>query len=254
MFIFIFFSIFFFTYAYIGWRLIVPSKISVFGKKILWSILVLFAIIPPGSILMRMSNYGSVFYSWISFLSLGFFFVLFISLVIKDLILSVLIGVKRTAAFVRSLSFSEKKQSEVSNPGRRHFLAYSLNLGVLGISGILTGYGLYQARRRPDVVRIVVPIENLPKEFEGFRIVQITDMHIGLTISRGYVQPVVEIVNSLNPDIIAITGDLVDGSVKEIGDDVAPIKELSARLGSFFVTGNHDYYSGIEPWIEEIDR
>ena len=129
-----------------------------------------------------------------------------------------------------------------------------MNPCFIGLSAFRTGYGIYEARRRPTVVEVSVPISDLPPEFEGFRIVQISDIHTGPTIKRDYVQIVSEQVNRLEADLIAFTGDLVDGSVAALRNDVAPLKELSAPHGAYFVTGNHEYYSGAEAWIDEIDR
>jgi uncharacterized protein len=85
-------------------------------------------------------------------------------------------------------------------------------------------------------------------------LVQITDLHVGPTIGRDKVAEVVAATNALAPDIIAITGDLVDGTVASLRDAVAPLRELRARHGVFFVTGNHEYFSGAGPWMEELAR
>jgi uncharacterized protein len=127
-------------------------------------------------------------------------------------------------------------------------------MGILGLSSMLSGYGFYEARKIPDVVNVDIPVHNLHENLAGFRIVQITDIHVGSTIKRNYVQGIVDKVNSLNPDVIVFTGDLADGMVSTHREDVAPLAELSARYGSFFVTGNHEYYMGVEAWIEEVDR
>jgi hypothetical protein len=91
----------------------------------------------------------------------------------------------------------------------------------------------------------------LPEEFNGFTIVQFTDIHVGPTLKREYLQKIVEMINSLNADLIAFTGDFVDGSVSYLKKDVEPSKELRAPYGKYFVTGNHEYYSGVEDWVEE---
>jgi len=122
------------------------------------------------------------------------------------------------------------------------------------MSALLTGYGTYEARRRATVVEVSVPISNLPPEFEGFRIAQISDIHAGPTIKRPWVKTITEQVDQLETDLIAFTGDLADGSVKALRMDVEPLKELSAPHGKFFVTGNHEYYFGAEAWINEVDR
>jgi predicted MPP superfamily phosphohydrolase len=159
--------------------------------------------------------------------------------------------------FKRIERFIYKSKSEHKHPfdpQRRQFMITSLNFGILGASAIMTGYGLYEARRQPILQNIDIPISKLSPDLEGFKIAQFTDLHIGPTIKRRFVQSVVDQVNGLSADIIVCTGDLVDDFVHNISDDVAPIKDLQATRGVYFVTGNHEYYVGAEPWIDEIER
>jgi predicted MPP superfamily phosphohydrolase len=114
--------------------------------------------------------------------------------------------------------------------------------------------GLWNARRPARVKAVDVPLRDLPPALQGFRIVQISDLHVGPTIKRDYLQRVVDAVNALDADVVAVTGDLVDGSVADLAEHVAPLAQLRSRHGSFFVTGNHEYYSGAEPWIAELRR
>jgi predicted MPP superfamily phosphohydrolase len=123
---------------------------------------------------------------------------------------------------------------------------------LLGI--VVTLLGLWNARRTAGVVKVDVPVAGLPEALAGFTIVQISDIHVGTTIRERYVEGIVEAVNHLKPDVVAITGDLVDGSVAELGSHVAPLARLVSRHGSFFVTGNHEYYSGAVPWMAELTR
>jgi predicted MPP superfamily phosphohydrolase/uncharacterized membrane protein len=118
----------------------------------------------------------------------------------------------------------------------------------------VTLIGLWNARRIARVVEVDVPIAGLPRELDGFTIAQISDVHVGPTIKQSYVQGIVDAVNALDADIVAITGDLVDGSVPHLRDHVAPLAGLRARHGLFFVTGNHEYYSGAVPWMDELTR
>jgi uncharacterized protein len=84
--------------------------------------------------------------------------------------------------------------------------------------------------------------------------VQLSDVHIGPTIDGAWLRGIVDRVNALEPDMVAITGDLVDGSVAELAAHVAPLADLRAKHGVYFVTGNHEYYSGVDAWIEELER
>jgi uncharacterized protein len=121
--------------------------------------------------------------------------------------------------------------------------------GVLG----LTALGLVLARR-PRVVRVTVPIRDLPADLVGLRIVQLSDLHVGPTIRRRFVEAVVETANALAPDLVAVTGDVADGYVPELREHVAPLARLEAPLGRFFVTGNHEYYWDPQGWTRELER
>ncbi|MBS0320953.1 MAG: metallophosphoesterase [Proteobacteria bacterium] len=118
----------------------------------------------------------------------------------------------------------------------------------------LTAAGIASARRRAPVRDVDVPIRGLPAALHGFTIAQVTDVHVGPTIKRGYVDAIVDAVNALQADMVALTGDLVDGAVGDLAPHTAPFARLSARHGSFFVTGNHEYYSGAHAWIAEMSR
>lgn len=106
----------------------------------------------------------------------------------------------------------------------------------------------------PVVQKVEIYLENLPASFDKFTIVQISDLHVGSTIKNSYVAKVVNIANALKPNLIALTGDFVDGRVKDLKDDVAPLAQLKSTHGKFFVTGNHEYYSGAEEWINEFSN
>ncbi len=121
---------------------------------------------------------------------------------------------------------------------------------VLGLLATLWGFS--NARRTAAVVRVNVPMANLPAALQGFLIAQISDIHLGPTIKGPYLERIVARVNSLNANLVAITGDLVDGSVAELGGDVLPLAGLTSTHGSFFVTGNHEYYSGAHDWIDTL--
>jgi predicted MPP superfamily phosphohydrolase len=119
---------------------------------------------------------------------------------------------------------------------------------------LITVWGFVNARRTAAVVSVDVPIADLPAALHGFTIAQISDIHVGPTIKRDYLHRIVESVNRLGADMVAVTGDLVDGSVRELGGHVAPLGGLSSTHGTFFVTGNHEYYSGALSWVDELRR
>ena len=136
-------------------------------------------------------------------------------------------------------------------PGRLRELS-ALAVPLLAVSAAFAGW--VGARRTAAVRRIDIPIAGLPSALEGFTIVQVSDVHVGNTIGRDYVAAIVDRVNSLQPDVVALTGDLVDGTVPQLAHDVAPLGRLQSKFGTFFVTGNHEYYSGAGPWLGELQR
>jgi len=128
-----------------------------------------------------------------------------------------------------------------------------VGLTILLGAVLFTVIGVIQARR-PRVVRVSVPIADLPADLAGFKIVQLSDLHVGSTIQRSFVDRVVDRANALAPDLVAVTGDVADGFVPELRDHVAPLGRLRAPLGTFFVTGNHEYYWDPRGWMRELER
>lgn len=135
-----------------------------------------------------------------------------------------------------------------------HTLQATTALLVVGLAVFVTLVGFAGARRRARIVSVDVPLANLPQALQGFTIAQISDVHVGSQIKRNYVDAIVDAVNSLGADLVAVTGDIVDGSVPDLQGHIAPLGRLKARYGSFLVTGNHEYYSGARAWIEEFRR
>ncbi len=249
--------IFSLMYGYIGWRLIIPAALGIFWNSIFWGLFAVFVVIPFVPIIFRLKgieNTAVDLAAWIGYFSLGFFSIVFAFLVVRDLIWILGLAGQKTLQLFSKYFGAGSDSSSIVDSGRRGFILNSLNLGILGVSGAMTGYGLFQATKVPAVKEVEIPFDNLPPALNGLRIVQITDIHASSTIKRPFVQAIVDTVNGLDPDIVALTGDLVDGSVPRLRDDVAPLAGLKARHGSFFVTGNHEYYSGVKSWIEEVER
>lgn len=177
---------------------------------------------------------------WFGYAMVGFFTLCFFMLLALDIL--------RWA----NRCVPEFANNTVLSLSRRRLLGRSASAGIALMAVIGSGYGFYQARRRPILRHVQIVLPNLPPAFDRFRIAQITDIHVGPTIKRPFVQAVVEEVAKLAPDLIAHTGDFVDGSVPWLRQDVAPIKDLVAPFGTFFATGNHEYYSGAEQWLEHL--
>jgi hypothetical protein len=125
---------------------------------------------------------------------------------------------------------------------------------VLALVVPALAWGYRTARGRAKVEHVRVPLPNLGKDLDGLRIVQISDVHVGETLDARWLRRVVEQVNALRPDVVAITGDLVDGPVGRLRHEVAPLAGLQAKEGVFYVTGNHEYYWGGPAWMAEVRR
>jgi predicted MPP superfamily phosphohydrolase len=119
---------------------------------------------------------------------------------------------------------------------------------VIGGSLLALIVGVVRALRRPRVHTVDIAFADLHADLEGFRIVQISDLHVGRTIRAAYVERVVALAQSLDADLVALTGDMVDGSVARLSDDVAPLSRLAREGRSYYVLGNHDCYSGPGAW------
>ncbi len=136
--------------------------------------------------------------------------------------------------------------------GRRTFLS-RLIAGVAAFVTVgLSASGVAEALGAVALKNVRVALRKLPKELSGMRIAQLSDVHIGPMIGREWLEGIVARVNALEPDLIVITGDLVDGSVEALRHHIAPIAQLKAKHGVYFVTGNHEYYSGATSWIEHL--
>lgn len=179
--------------------------------------------------------------AWPAFVWMGLMFLLFVVLALSDLL--------RLGLFV-----TRTMESLAPDAERRTLLARVLGALAGGTAGVLGGYGMVKALAHLHVNEVRVAVAKLPAALDGFSIVQLTDVHFGPTIGRPFAEKIVALANAENPDVIAITGDLVDGSVQELRDAAAPLANLKARHGVFFVTGNHEYYSGVQEWTEELQR
>jgi len=145
----------------------------------------------------------------------------------------------------------------IARPGafdgeRRLFLARAIAGVAAAVSAGITAYGVAHAFAGPKLVRVRVPLAKLATTKNGYRIVQLSDIHIGATIGREFIERLVADVNALDADLVAITGDLVDGSVDVLRHHVAPLGTLKSKDGVYFVTGNHEYYSGADEWIAHL--
>jgi len=224
------------THYYLWARLIRDPMWPSPWRQVATIALVLLALSIPTSMLAwrTLPRHLAIPVSWVGYVWMGSMFVLLVLLWGGEL---------ARWSWVKYASFASV------NGGRREFLAQLLAGGAGAFGLALSGWGVWSAIRPVEVKRVAVRLKKLPGSLNGLRLVQLTDMHIGLTIGRDFVEDVVRKVNALEPDIVAITGDLIDGSVDDLGPAVAPLGEIQAKLGTYFVTGNHEYYSGADSWL-----
>lgn len=128
--------------------------------------------------------------------------------------------------------------------------ATAVAAGVMAVSTV--GLGVKSALGPPVLKRVQIPLAKLPRRLDGYRIAVVADIHLGKLTSVAHTQRIVDAINGMDADLIAVVGDLVDGQVDELRDQAEPLRHLHSRDGAYFVTGNHDYYSGVEPWINHI--
>jgi len=138
------------------------------------------------------------------------------------------------------------------NAQRRAFMQKMTGGGVALSALTLAGRGTYEALKTPKLEGVRIRLPKFPASMNGFSIVQLSDVHIGNTIGKSFVESMVKAANAAKPDMIVITGDLIDGPLEHLREAAAPLAKLSAPHGVFFVTGNHEYYAGVDRWLEHF--
>ncbi|MFC9261631.1 metallophosphoesterase [Streptomyces hydrogenans] len=135
---------------------------------------------------------------------------------------------------------------------RRLFVARVVGGAAAAAAAGTVANGAYGVLRGPKVKRVTVPLAKLPRAAHGYRIAVVSDIHLGPILGRAHSQRIVDAINATQPDLIAVVGDLVDGTVENLGPAAEPLARLRARHGSFFVTGNHEYFSGADAWVDHV--
>lgn len=203
-----------------------PSRWSLWGTRALKLLALLLPLAMVAS--RRLPRALASPLAWTVFLWMGVAFFLLLGVALSDLVRLVSPGVRE---------------------GRREFVSRAV-AGIVGAVGAaLSGAAVSNALAEWTLRTVPVTLRRLPRARDGFTIVQITDVHVGPTIGRDFIQALVARVNALSPDLVAITGDLVDGDVETLGPLLNPLRDLRAPHGVYFVTGNHEFISGVEPWV-----
>ncbi|MFF8598525.1 metallophosphoesterase [Streptomyces sp. NPDC015232] len=141
---------------------------------------------------------------------------------------------------------------EPAGMSRRLFVNRVVSGSAAALAVGTVGYGTYGVLRGPRVKRVTVPLAKLPRAAHGYRIAVVSDIHLGPILGRAHTQRIVDTINATQPDLVAVVGDLVDGSVADLGPAAEPLAGLRSRDGAFFVTGNHEYFSGADAWVDHV--
>jgi uncharacterized protein len=223
------------AHALLAWRL--GHGLVAQTRRRVWLLVLAHAPLAPASIALTRLAAAPDWVAQLGYIDLGFFSI-------------VLAGV----VFVLALDLARSLMARLGLPfdaDRRGAFLKTAHLMVVGGAAAETAWGYAQTRAIAEVEEVDLPIAGLAPALVGLRIVQVSDLHVGMPgIDADHVRRVVERVNGLGPDLIAVTGDLVDGSVARLMSATAPLAELRARHGAWFITGNHEYYSGIDDWVE----
>jgi uncharacterized protein len=218
-------------FAYAGRPLVAAAAAGGIAPFVAWGGLFGVALLPALPLFVRRTHpfRHRLILHWVGYATLGVFSTLLVVVLFSDVVRLVLM-LARAAVSHQAIS-----------------------LAALGVAIALSVIGLVQARC-PRVKTVRIPIDKLPAHLDGYRIVQWSDVHVGPTIQRRFLESLVERTNALDADAIAITGDLYDGHLADLRDHVTPLADLRARDGVFYVTGNHEYYWRASEWIPELQR
>ena len=242
IFLLIFSAVLFVLYAYVGLRFVMPLDILSSYKYLLCFTLFVFYCFPIIGIILyfnKIENNLSTLIHWLGYTGLGFVSLLFFIQASADLILLL------KSLFAKGHSF---------DPHRRAFLGLSAKTIVGGIAVIGSIWGIYNATKEPVIKKIDIKIDGLPESLKGFRMAQITDLHVGSMITGKFVKTVTRKIKELNADMLFFTGDAADGSVQSYGKHLQSLAEINPKYGKYFVTGNHEYYSDMNGWLQLIEQ
>jgi uncharacterized protein len=224
-------------FMYAGRPLLAGAAAAGMPRGVAWGALLLLSLLPLLPIVLRRTDvllHRSLAH-WSGYATLAVFSTLLVLVLLGDLV----------------HAFYALARWTISAPHWPLLEPRALSLTILGTAGVLSLVGLLQARC-PRTRNVTIAIDDLPPELEGYRIVKWSDVYVGPTIQRRFVQSLVERTNALEADAVAITGDLVDGYLDELREQVAPLRELRARDGIFYVTGNHEYYWRASEWVAAL--
>jgi predicted MPP superfamily phosphohydrolase len=250
-------------HGYLWWRLVRGTTQPGRTRRLLTLLTVVLALLPTLAVLLRSrvpravaTPLDGVGYSW-----LGLVFYLFLATLVAEPIRLVVPSGPRRGPRSRDEAASPDTGMAAGRGaicadrdliGRRLFLSRTLAVGAAAVAVGTAGTGVVLANSAPVVRRVAIHLPRLDPALAGLRIVTFSDGHLSATYGGRRFERVVETVNAQRPDVVAIVGDLVDGEVDELREDVAPLADLVSEQGVFFVTGNHEYYVDTAAWLRHL--
>ncbi len=249
-------------HVYVGARLIRPLRVSRVARVGLWAgwgLLMLLAPLALATRTMSLPVGASDVLNMAAYIHMGAFMLLVVGSLARDLGALLLRAVDWLLS-PRPAAAAEEREAPrrggailPTDPSRRAFLQNVANAALVGGVGSLTAVGYHTARGTIPTKPVTIAFPDLPAALDGLRIVQLSDIHIGPTLKADFLEQIVQTTQELEPDLIVITGDLVDGFAEEMAHEVAAFARLQAPLGVFAVTGNHEYYWDAPAWIKTFE-
>jgi predicted MPP superfamily phosphohydrolase len=235
---------------YIWTRLVRDTDVAEPWRRLLTVGIVAAAVAVPVAFLVMRARAGALADGFVfaAMTWMGVSFLLLSSLVLVDLLRLAALGGGALSDWFRHAPEAP------ADPERRLLVARAVAGGAVLAAGGAAAFSVSSALGDAEIHEVPVKLARLPRPLSGLAIAQITDLHVGRTIGEAEVRRVVARTNALRPDVIALTGDFVDGSVRMLEEAVAPLAALSARYGVYFVTGNHEYYSGAPAWVAHLRK
>jgi len=252
LFVAVFLSLIALANRYLWLRLVRDTRLPRRGSQVATVLIILFASSLPLLMLVwaGWSRTNAPYVNFVAFSWLGITFYLVMLLLAADAVRAGSWLVRRSQRPAARSGGPDAPAAPAEAETRRVFVARGVAGGALLAAGGIGAFGMRAALWDITTPETHVVLPRLPRALDGFSIALLTDIHIGPLLDGRFLRHLVEQTNALKPDMIVIGGDLVDGSVPQIGHHVAELRHMQSRYGTYFVTGNHEYYAGAGPWVE----